>query len=152
MKTFTVERMRCEHVLNPLGVEAPRPRLSWELCGLRRGLRQAAYRLRAASTGARLAAGEGDIWDSGRVESAQSVLVAYAGSRLRSRQRVCWQVEVWDEIGEVATSAPAFWETGLLQARDWSAQWITYTQGGGTVPVDPAPFFRKEFNLSLIHI
>ncbi len=147
MKTFTVERMRCEHVVNPLGVEVPRPRLSWELCGLRRGLRQAAYRLRAASTGARLAAGEGDIWDSGRVESAQSVLVAYAGSRLRSRQRVCWQVEVWDEIGEVATSAPAFWETGLLQARDWSAQWITYTQGGGTVPVDPAPFFRKEFNL-----
>ena len=147
MNTFTIERMRCEHAVNPLGVEEARPRLSWELCGSRRGLRQAAYRLRAASSPAGLAAGAGALWDSGRVESAQSVLVVYGGPRLRSRQRVYWQVEVWDDAGELAAGAPAFWEMGLLRERDWSARWIACLMGGPSVSVEPAPFLRREFRL-----
>ncbi len=148
MNTFAIERMRCEHAVNPLGVETQQPRLSWELSGTRRGLGQTAYRLRVASSAARLAAGDGDIWDSGRVESAQSVLVPYAGSKLRSRQRVCWQVEVWDNSGNSALSVPACWEMGLLQERDWSARWITYKlDGPPKAKVDPSPFFRNEFRL-----
>jgi len=124
MPELAVVHLRCEYLVNPLGLDERAPRLSWRLETRRRGARQSAYRIRVATTPAKLAEGEGDRWDSGRVESNQTTHVAYAGRPLRSREVCHWRVEVWDEAGHAATSGPALWTMGLLETSDWSARWI----------------------------
>ena len=126
--------LRCEYSVNPLGVDALRPRLSWVLESPKRAQKQTAYQILVASSLKRLEADEGDIWDTGRVISDRSIQVAYAGPPLLSRKRYYWKVRVWDKEGSVsAFSEPAFWEMGLLEERDWKAQWI------GVPPVYTGP-------------
>jgi alpha-L-rhamnosidase len=117
--------LRCEFLENPLGVDVQRPRLSWQMRDSRRGAKQQAYRVLAASRPELLREGRADLWDSGRVVSDQSAHIAYGGPALASRQRVYWQVRIWDHEGKPTPySAPAFWEMGLLQPSDWKAPWI----------------------------
>ncbi|MFE9249999.1 alpha-L-rhamnosidase [Streptomyces sp. NPDC007088] len=112
-----------EYVSHPLGLDVARPRLSWPLASEEPGQRQSAYQIRVASTPGRLR--KPDVWDSGKVTSAESVLVPYAGPALASRTRYHWSVRVWNESGKVsAWSEPSWWETGLTAASDWSARWI----------------------------
>jgi alpha-L-rhamnosidase len=101
-------QLRCEHLTNPLGIDAPQPRLSWILESTERGQRQTAYQILVASAPERLADDQGDLWDSGRISSDQSVYVAYAGAGLRSGDRAWWKVRVWDKDGQPsAYSEPA---------------------------------------------
>ncbi|MCU1262691.1 MAG: alpha-L-rhamnosidase, partial [Bryobacterales bacterium] len=67
----------------------------------------------------------GDLWDSGRVESAQSAHVAYEGGPMSSGAVAFWKVQVWDEGGKASEwSAPGRWSMGLLDAADWKGKWI----------------------------
>jgi alpha-L-rhamnosidase len=118
-------RLRVEQRVNPLGIDVMRPSLSWQSDSAERGWKQTAYRVRVATTEAGLKAATPDIWDSGRVESAESVGIAYAGPELKARQRYWWTVEVWDgQKKATSAAAPAWWEMGLLTSADWSAKWI----------------------------
>ncbi|NLX23099.1 MAG: family 78 glycoside hydrolase catalytic domain [Phycisphaerae bacterium] len=145
--------LRCEYSENPLGIDAVRPRLSWVLLSEARGQNQTAYQVLAASTPAGLARDEGDLWDSGKVRSAESLGVSYAGSDLHSGQRVHWKVRVWDGEGRVSGwSEPAWWEMGLLDPADWQGGWIASPAEYPQEPEDfyrddPVPLFRREFDL-----
>lgn len=112
--------LRVEHLDEPLGITTPAPRLSWRLPAT--ASRQVAYRIQA------------DGWDSGRVESAESVLVPYAGPPIPSRRRVPWRVRVWTDAGPSAWSAWSWWETGLLRPEDWVARWIAPVEPGDRPP------------------
>lgn len=117
--------LKTDYLAEPLGLENPAPRLSWQLQSESRNVRQSAYRILVASSEAMLKAGRGDLWDSGQVQSSQSFGIDYDGRELRSRQRCWWRVQVWDERDDVAsTSEIARWEMGLLKPADWSAQWL----------------------------
>src|SRR5580704_10217704 len=94
--------LRTECRDNPLGVELQRPRLSWRLESDRIGARQSAYRVRVATSAARLQQGGADVWDSGKVASPRCFDVAYEGPSLASRRRCWWTVQVWDEAGSMA--------------------------------------------------
>ncbi|MFC8084226.1 alpha-L-rhamnosidase [Streptomyces sp. NPDC057340] len=124
--TLRVARTTVEYAGQPLGLDTPRPRLSWRLESDepgRHGQSQTAYRVHVATTPGRLS--DPDVWDSGRVVSGTSVQIPYDGPGLRPRTRYFWTVRVWDETGRAtAWSAPAWWETGLIDASAWSAQWI----------------------------
>ena len=140
--------LTCEYQVNPLGIDEPRPRISWQLLSREQGARQTAYHVLAASSPALLRKDSGDVWDSGRIESAQSHLIAFAGSPLQSRQRVWWKARVWDEHAAPSNwSQPAWWEMGLLKHADWQAQWIAAPWVGGPRTTSPAPFMRKEFKV-----
>jgi len=85
--------------------------------------------VRVASSEAKLKQGAGDLWDSGRIHSDQSIQLAYRGAPLRSRERCWWSVRVWNQDDQPSDwSRPAFWEMGLLEAADWQAQWIGLKQ------------------------
>ena len=74
----------------------------------------------------RLAQDRADVWDSGRVDSDQSVNVPYGGPAVESRRRYYWQVRVWDAQGQASSySQASWWEMGLLSPDDWKAKWIT---------------------------
>ncbi len=144
---LTIDNLTCEYRTNPLGIDVTAPRLGWKLQGDQPGLRQAAYRILAASAPNLLEAGKTDLWDSGRVESDASVHVAYAGPKLTSRQRVYWQVTVWDATGASATGERAWFELGLLKRSEWKARWIGASLRGGPRSMAPAPYLRKSFTL-----
>jgi alpha-L-rhamnosidase len=142
-----ITHLRCEYRSNPLGIDVTAPRLSWQLATERRGARQTAYRILAASEASRLHEGQADLWDSGKITSDQSIQVVYAGKKLASRQRVHWWVTVWDELGMANASASAWFELGLLRAADWQAQWIGPALTGGPRTNVPAPYLRKCFGV-----
>ncbi len=122
----TVHDLRTESLARPVGIDAAHPDLSWRIDAARRGYRQSAYQVLVASSPGLLRANQGDLWDSGKVASAESVHVPYAGAALESRADYYWKVRVWDTRGQVsAWSAPASWRMALLTAQDWTAQWIT---------------------------
>jgi alpha-L-rhamnosidase len=152
-----VTRPRCEYLVNPLGLDEIRPRLSWNVESGRRGARQVVWRVRVASSAVHLAWDEADLWDSGRVQDDRTVHIEYEGAPLVSRTACHWQVQVWDEQGGTAVSEPAFWTMGLLQASDWQAHWIAadpeYLTDAAhglrptrTEPGTP-PWFRKAFKI-----
>jgi alpha-L-rhamnosidase len=138
--------LRCEYKVDPLGIDVRQPRLSWQLTADGRGVVQAAYQVRVAEREDGLAANP--IWDTGRVDSDQSIHVVYEGPALASAQRYYWQVRVWDGDGTVSDwSAPAFWEMGLLDISDWRASWISPAwEEDPTVP-QPAPMLRTTFTV-----
>ena len=145
--------LRCEYQVNPLGIDEPRPRLSWQLESSERAQMQTAYHVIVASSQEKLSADTGDLWDSGLVKSNQSIGIEYAGRPLRSGQRVWWKVRVWDKDGRPSTdSEPAWWEMALLSPKDWTGGWICRDELDPTSDEDlykenPAPLLRKEFKL-----
>ena len=129
------QQLRCEYRVNPMGIDVTEPRLSWVLTAASpkaRGLSQKAYRIVAASTDAKLRGNLGDLWDTGRVESADSIQVVYRGKPLTSGAAVYWKVQVWDQDGQASDwSAPATWSMGLLNATDWQGKWIGRDEPAG---------------------
>lgn len=124
--SLRVDTLLCEGRADPLGIDAPQPRLSWTLHSRQRDQTQTAYQVLVASRAARLDADQADLWDSGKVLSDQSVLVPYAGRPLASHAECFWKVRVWDAPGRPsAWSKPARWTMGLLEPADWrGARWI----------------------------
>src|ERR1700747_167272 len=118
--------LRCDYLVNPLGIDKTAPRLSWQSDDSERNWKQIAYEILVASDPQRLSAGNANVWDSGKVNPDDSVNIAYAGPALISRHRYFWRVRVWDAAGQTyESSEPAWWEMGLLQHSDWKAKWIT---------------------------
>jgi len=126
--SLRAERLRCEGLLEPQGIDTARPRLSWELGAVQPdtfALKQSAYQILVASSLQKLATDQGDLWDSGKIVSDETIHVPYAGTALGSRQVCHWKVRVWDQDGVGSDwSAPARWSMGLLVPSDWQAVWV----------------------------
>ncbi len=136
-----VTNLHCEYISNPLGIDTRLPRLSWILDHQERGQSQSAYHIIVASSQALLTVEQGDVWDSGKIESEQSVNVIYAGKALESRTRYYWKIRAWDTHDRVSRYSPAAtFETGVLDPEEWQAEWISREGSAG-------PLFRKEFIL-----
>jgi hypothetical protein len=142
VNAMTATSLRCEYVQDPLGVDAPNPpRLFWKLESTTRGQRQTAYQILVASSADGLAKDKGDLWDTGKVASDETVQIPYRGQRLKSSQQVFWEVRVWDRDDNAsAWSQPATWTMGLINEADWRAQWI-----GATATNSATLLLRREF-------
>ena len=124
-QSLRAEVLKCEYRANPLGIDVTRPRFSWTLASKERGAVQTAYQALVSSDEDRLNHQQGDLWDTGRVSSDQSIQLEYAGKALHSRQRAYWKVRIWDKAGKAsAWSKPQWFEIGLLSRADWKAKWI----------------------------
>jgi alpha-L-rhamnosidase len=145
------QNLRCEMLVNPMGIGTTHPRLSWEITGDGRNINQTAYQILVASTPAKLAANMGDLWDSHKITSDRSNMVNYGGKSLGSRANCYWKVKVWTTNGESAWSNAAQWSLGLLSPADWKAKWIGYDNGFPWDSVSKfsrlsARYYRKQFN------
>ena len=159
--TIVPAGLRCEFQERPPAVQTANPRFDWELRATDprlHGLRQLAFQLIVSST-AELAAGhEGDLWDSGRVDSGKAIQIEYAGKPLRSSVAYYWSVRVWDQNRRASQwSAPAQFRMGLVEQADWKAKWISTpgSHGGhesaplAMIPPERSgmPIFRHEFSI-----
>ncbi|MEV6636016.1 family 78 glycoside hydrolase catalytic domain [Actinoplanes sp. NPDC051470] len=111
-----VTGLTVEHQTTPLGIDVARPRLGWIL-----STGQSAYEIEVSTT----PDGPADVWDSGRVDSATSFDIAYAGPALASRTRYFWRVRVWPGAGPAsAWSRRAWFETAFLRPAQFRGDWI----------------------------
>ena len=163
---ISVQRILCDYRENPIGIDNKTPALSWQLQSAQRNTRQVAYRILMADDSLLLEKNTGNIWDTKKVVSPQSIQVLFLGKKLASVQTYYWKVMVWDNHGNAsAWSAAATWQMGLLSAGDWKgAQWIGYNQipdSSRLVPAidnpgdkrwtqgqDTLPMLRKEFTIN----
>jgi alpha-L-rhamnosidase len=126
--------LRCEYRTKPTAIDEAQPRLSWvvEAAKNQRGAAQTAFQVLVASSPELLNKDLGDLWDSGKVSSGQSVHVVYGGKALASAQACFWKVKLWDQEGKAsAWSQPGQWAMGLLKPSDWQAKWIGYEAAAG---------------------
>ena len=138
---MTVTSLECEELVNPIAIDNRSPHLSWILNSETRDERQTAYQVLAASDESLLTEEKADLWNSGKVDSQESVQVPYQGKGLSSRSLVYWKVRVWDEDGDPsAWSNPARFGVGLLEPGDWTAKYIGAAENGMRSPV-----LRKTF-------
>lgn len=138
--------LKCEYRTNPLGIDNIKPRLSWKIqeAAKTRGQKQTAYQLLVASSIENLAKNIGNLWDSKKVSSNQSVNNAYDGAKLESGQQCYWKVRVWDKNGKVSKwSGQAHFSVGLLSPEDWTGEWILKEN---QVKTDHN-WYRKNFEL-----
>jgi alpha-L-rhamnosidase len=141
-----VENLRCEYLKAPLGIDVVKPRLSWtlETRNLKletgtmsegtRGIKQVAYQVLVASTPELLAKDKGDLWDSGKVESDQSIDIEYKGKALESGMPCFWKVRGWFTV-QGSAYAKATADMSAVQGSEWSkkASWVM----GVLKPEDP---------------
>ena len=137
--------LRCEYLVNPVGIDSPRPRLTWMMVDNSRGAVQSAYELFVGTDSSKVGSGVGDKWTTGKVTSA-AMLAEYNGSALEPFTRYFWSVRVYDEAGNPSSvSAPARFETGMMKVENWKGTWITDARD---IRLKPAPYFRTEFSAS----
>ncbi|HTA29041.1 MAG TPA: alpha-L-rhamnosidase N-terminal domain-containing protein, partial [Candidatus Cybelea sp.] len=128
-------------VSNPLAIEREATRFTWRTVDAGRGEMQTAYQILVSSNAEHLAAGTGDWWDSGKVDSDQSASVKYAGKAFAPATRFWWEVRIWNQTGKSSSySAPAYFDTGLNQD-EWNARYIW----DGTTNQNNFAYFRKTF-------
>lgn len=142
-----IKELRVQHLKNPTGIGTEQPVFSYQLTAREPEQFQSAYQILAATQKELLDGQNADLWDSGKTDGRRNFGIRYQGRPLKSRQRIYWKVRVWDKNGNVsAWSETAFWEMGLLEAKDWTAKWI----GQGEIPEKDkakAPVFQKVFSV-----
>jgi len=146
-REIKVYNITCEYKTNPIGVDSPRPRLSWKINTDSKDVVQTAYEIKVA-TDAQGLKEKNAYWNSGKISNEESVHLPYNGKELKSGERYFWQVRVWDNKGNVSPwSEVNFWEMGLLTVSDWKAKWIQSSQATPR-ETGPSPLFRKAFSLN----
>ncbi|MEJ0091649.1 MAG: family 78 glycoside hydrolase catalytic domain [Limisphaerales bacterium] len=159
--------LQCEYRFNPPGIDVTQPRLSWQVQSNERDQKQIAYQILVASSNELLEKNQGDLWDSSKIYSDDTVNITYSGKALSSGAGCFWKVRIWDKSNKASDwSAPAMWSMGLLEQSDWQGKWIGWDQGEKTNdfaganwiwfpegnPAESAPvctrYFRRVFELA----
>ena len=132
-----------EHHRTPIGIGESEPRLSWTILDAPPGWRQAGYEIETVDAD--------NVAAVTRILSAESVLRPWPGPPLRSRQRLRVRVRVFGDNVESDWSEPTYVEAGLLDARDWSAQFIGPADDADDDAADrprPAWLLRDSFAIA----
>jgi alpha-L-rhamnosidase len=143
----------CENLKNPLGIDQKNPLLSWTIVSEEKNQVQSAYELVVGDNQNDVKKGKGNVWTTGKINSADNVNITYGGSPLKSFSAYYWSVKIYNGNNEASEwSAPATFETAMLEATDWQSKWI----GDGTkspadadaYKEDRMPLLRREFTIS----
>ncbi len=126
--------LKTEYLKNPIGIDIKCPRLFWNCEG---GIKQTAYIVSLKKENG------GEIWKSEKIFGNE--MHFDLPFDLKSRQRVYWNVTLFDENGNIGEmSETAFFETGLYK-KDWEAEWITGNYDVNKKSRYPVDCFLKKF-------
>jgi alpha-L-rhamnosidase len=165
-QTVIVTNLKCENFSNPIGIDTTHPSFSWQLGSVTRNILQTAYQIIVSDDPDKLSDGSGNIWDSGKINSDQSIQVIYKGDKLQSAKKYYWKVRIWVTNDASDWSETASWQMGLLSTKDWSnARWIGFEDLPDSMRVVPGvssddqlgskalkrpviPLFRRGFQVN----
>ncbi|RZK66411.1 MAG: alpha-rhamnosidase, partial [Pedobacter sp.] len=134
--------LQCDHLVRPIGIDNPEPRLSWKMNDDRRGALQLSYQVIVGTDSLNLTGKLNVNFDSGKISSGSS-LVVYKGRALRPFTKYYWRVLVADKDNKLVSSTISSFETGMMGMENWRGTWIS---DRNDVDTRPAPYFRKVFN------
>jgi len=141
----SLSHLKCEYLVNPIGIDSQHPRLTWSLTDVRREAGQSAFQVSVGTDSIKVNSGIGNAWMTGKVKSV-SQNIEYQGEMLKPFTRYFWSVRIWDESGNpLLLSSPASFETGMMGVQNWRGTWITDTRD---INIKPAPLFRKNLKIS----
>ncbi len=150
LQATAISNLKVEYRIKPMGIDAEKPRFSWNMTAAEIGQKQTAYQILVAQSPDSLTPQAADYWNSGKVTSGISVAVAYAGRVLLPSTKYYWKVLVWDKEENLKESEASFFETGLFSENsmdNWSgAKWIAME--GKKEKKASAVMFRSEVKLS----
>jgi alpha-L-rhamnosidase len=139
---FQAGVLKCEYMVNPLGIDKSNPRFTWQMIDSLKGAEQSAYQIYMGEDSSEVSHRIADVWNSGKTYSDKN-LVVYEGGPLKPFTRYYWCVEIWDGNGNHSLNSPvAFFETGMIDSKNWRGTWISDSRD---IDLKPAPYFRKEF-------
>ncbi|MBL1419611.1 MAG: hypothetical protein COC24_003790, partial [Alphaproteobacteria bacterium] len=132
-----IENLRCEHLQEAVALDEPNPRFSWSLSGQGFNRTQSAHQITVKNL-------NGDtLWDSGKIQSAETLEHEYAGASLSPLKTYTWHVTIWDEFAQKSTAQSQF-TMGLLHQK-WDAQWICVPPSKGARPPEATLLYRNPF-------
>ncbi len=142
--------LMCELLRDPAKaiITDPKPEFSWIVNDSSRGAVQTGYQILVSSNPATLDQNRADMWDSGKVLSAQSVNIEYEGQELLPDHSYWWKVRTWDGRDQPAPcSTPQEFKTGKFARTDlpWPAKsrWIKTGNGEWLLENRQRPEYRS---------
>ena len=134
-------RLLCDYLENPLGIDNPDPRLSWQLNDSRQGAKQTAYQIWVGTDSLEVVNEKGNQWNTGK-QLSDEIRISYGGKALQPFTKYYWKIKVWDKDGVSSSSKIHTFETGMMDVRNWQGAWIGDWHD---MHYKPAPYFRKVF-------
>jgi alpha-L-rhamnosidase len=133
--------LQCEYLVNPIGVDSYRPRLTWRLVDEERGAGQKSFRLIVGTD----SMFQKKVWEvNSAAKDGENRLIVYGGKQLQPFTRYYWKVVVRGTDGQMNAGPIATFETGMMNARNWQGAWISDM---ADIKFKPAGLFRKDFGL-----
>lgn len=134
--------LTCEHLVNPLGIDAANPRLGWRLADARLGAKQKSWQIWVGTDTNALASSA--VWQIPMQSGADS-WTTYRGKPLKAFTRYYWRATIMNDLGQTVPASYNWFETGMMTPANWQGAWIS---DGRDISVKPAPMFRKTFTLN----
>ena len=94
--SFYLAELKCENLVDPLGIDNVAPHFSWKLKGMVGKVDKFIMKFKWLRTVFYWCRIKADLWNTGKLKSDASVMVPYQGKTLTSRSLCYWRVRVWD--------------------------------------------------------
>ena len=144
--SFYLSELKCENLIEPLGIDNVTPHFSWKLKGNGWKGGQTYYEIQVASDSILLVQDKADLWNTGKLKSNTSVMVPYQGKALTSRSLCYWRVRVWDDKKQISSwSSVARFGVGILNKSQMQGEYIGASVEGGKIC---ASILRKKVKLT----
>ena len=138
----TITELEVDKLINPLGLDSKNPDFSWIIKSEDYNLNQTHYQVFVATD--RTFSNKSLVWDSGKVNSSESVYVNYQGKSLEYATKYYWTVKVWtNQSKRPKQSKISSWTTGLMNEKQWNSDWIGVNNDDKKDP--KSPYFTNDF-------
>jgi alpha-L-rhamnosidase len=141
-KPVSLDTLRCEYLTDPVGIDVNNPRFSWIITADKRDIYQQSYRIIVSDKADDVRNKKGALWDSGPIESNNTIQIEYKGQALTDNHSYYWRASSVID-GQEIWSEPATFHTGLLHQNYWKAKWLSTENS----LIHESPIFRKTFSL-----
>jgi len=139
---FGVYDLRCEGLVEPLGIDSGEPHFSWKIRS-DKPMEQVAYEIEVGP----------ERWSSGRVPSSDQVMVPYGGKPLSSRQHGWWRVRVWRSETEVSDWSPKQrFGVGIIGEDRLKGEYVGGVPGAGREPLLRKTFQVEKTGTALLYV
>ncbi|MEA1875912.1 MAG: family 78 glycoside hydrolase catalytic domain [Bacteroidota bacterium] len=147
---FYSVNLRTEYLKEPLGIDNPQPRFSWEIISNKPGFKQSAYEIVVGTDEIAVHKGRGNVWESELVKSSETNQIIFEGEELLPNTSYFWKVRSWNQNKKPGNwSKPEAFHTGL-NSETWKAKWIgipVNQSDKSDYSIPPSPMMRKVFTL-----
>lgn len=139
-----ITQLEVDKLVNPLGLDSQNPDFSWVIQSDQYNLNQSHYQIFVATD--KVFSSKSLVWDSGKVNSSESVYVKYQGKALDFATKYYWTVKVWtNQSSRPRQSGIGFWTTGMMSSENWNSEWIGVDEKDKKSK--NSPYFTNDFSI-----